>query len=177
MPLPRDLIQDIRDLLLPLVGDPLKREAILVDAFYWTPDSRLFNQISREGDAYVFSVRLLHTCDVFGCMPPDNQHSVSLLLAALRYYCNHRNQKLIDRLVPHANAHCGEATPPVPLPITPPLAPVTPLQNSNTPLEQRSATVFISYANADIDVAQRLIADLQARTCLLDRRVENQRRR
>jgi hypothetical protein len=170
MPLPRDLIQDIRDLLLPLVGDPLKREAILVDAFYWTPDSRLFNQISREGDAYVFSVRLLHTCDVFGCMPPDNQHSVSLLLAALRYYCNHRNQKLIDRLVPHANAHCGEATPPVPLPITPPLAPVTPLQNSDTPLEQRSATVFISYANADMDVAKRLIGDLQARghACWID---------
>jgi formylglycine-generating enzyme required for sulfatase activity len=169
MLLPETLFTDIKDLLLPHITTVDDREALLIEAFYLLPDSRLYHQIQREGTPQVFCMKCLKDLKVHGCVS-DHKHSISRLLEVLRGYYGTQQQAQIDALIPQFNQLCGQPAAEAAIPTPAPTPPAEPLQSIQTPLAQRTATVFVSYSHRDTPMAQRLLHDLQAQghACWID---------
>ena len=169
--LPPDLLPRTRQILLPLVRTEDEREALLTDSFYTIPDSRIYHQIKRDGTPVGFTTLCIKKLLDYGCLM-EGQHALGRLLETTKYYCGVEKHATIDDIVTTINQLCLDIVPTDTssesreLPSTPSL----PTQTIDTPRDQRTPTVFISYSHADAEFAQRLIADLNAagHACWLD---------
>src|SRR5262245_36160455 len=165
-----ELIIRIKDILSPLVTTENEREALLIDAFYLS-DPRLFYEIDRRGAASVFSSHLVKKLIDHGGRVEGRRPIAQLLFIARRHYGNDKHAE-IDELIEQSSG-IGQ---PSPDPAPKLAAPVTPaptqnsIQTIDTPREERRPTVFISYARADAEFANQLIADLNAHghACWID---------
>jgi len=166
-----ELIIRIIDILSPMVATENEREALLIDAFYLS-DPRLFYEIDRRGAASVFSNHLVKKLIDHGGQVEGRLPIAHVLFIARRHYGNDKHAE-IDGLIEQSDS-VGQS-PPDPAPK--PAASVTPaltqnsIQTIDTPREERRPTVFISYARADAEFANRLIADLNANghACWIDK--------
>jgi formylglycine-generating enzyme required for sulfatase activity len=163
-----DLLLRARQILLPLVTTEEERDALLTEAFYlYDP---LLYKIDRQGAAYPFAINCVKRLLDYGCLT-DQEHSLARLLTIARSLCDVEKHPEIDDLTRIANAICqakqDRTRPPVPL--TPPVV-AAPLQTIATPHAERHPTVFLSYAHADAEFANRLIADLReaGHACWID---------
>jgi hypothetical protein len=110
-----------------------------------------------------------------GCLPNKKAHALAQLLTSVRIIAPSETQTEIDRLVPLLNTACaqseavtvssgsiGTAASLIQTGLTSVMKrPVNPLQSFETPLAERTPTVFISYSHTDNDFTLRLIDDLQ----------------
>jgi len=163
--LPPDIFQRLVQFIQPFMIDPDEREAWLTQAFYIRAP-RIFEQIDRHGAPRVFTVNCVRFLIDYKCLAePKREHSVSVLLNALRMGCGDDKNKEIDSLVGVLDDVCQEPKPssePMITAPTPIVPPSIPLQSTATPPAERTMTVFVSYSRKDETIAQRLIADLNA---------------
>src|SRR5262249_36827626 len=171
-----DLFPRAKQILLPMLADEGEREALLIDAFYL--HDPLLHGIELKGAAGPVASKLIKKLLAYGSLP-GGEHSLARLLLTARYLCGVDKHAEIDALVGIINAL---NRPPAPTPepdeaiTTPKLhrsvqsSIQTPIQTIDTPREERRPTVFISYARADAEVADQLIADLNANghACWID---------
>lgn len=160
-PLPKDLIARIKPLLLPYVHGKDDREALFIET-YFLRDPRPIDQINFDGSADVFAVRCIADLIAkIGCLAEAGdgvipEHSLAALLRAVRARCGVDKYEEIDYWLPILNDQCA----------TPSLEPAHPepvtatAQTIETPLSERSASVFISYSHANETFAAELIAAL-----------------
>ncbi len=167
-----DLILRIKEILLPLVATEDEREALLIDAFYLRDP--LLHGIKLEGAPGPFASKLIKKLLDYGCLP-GGEHSLAHLLLSARHGCGVDKHAEIDELVSIINMlnRPSAATPEpdetsAPLPLPTPVQ--TPIQTIDTPRDERHPTVFISYARADAEIANQLIADLNVNghACWID---------
>jgi formylglycine-generating enzyme required for sulfatase activity len=165
--IPLDLLPRARQILLPLVATPDERDALLTEAFYL--HDPLLYRINRAGAAYPFAVNCLKTLLDYGCLA-EREHSLARLLGITRTLSGVDKHAEIDELTQLANALCTAAQPARQPVATPPPAQPAAMQTLATPRAERQPTVFLSYARADRDFAQRLMADLHAagHACWID---------
>ena len=158
-----------RQILLPLVATEDEREALLTDAFYLLPDSRLYHLIKREGTAMAFTTQCIRKLIDYGCVTEET-HALSQLLGAARMYCGIDKHAEIDDLVTLADKMCAESTSASTDSDAATQPPAQGVQTLATPISERGPTVFISYSHADDTFAQKLIADLNAtgHACWID---------
>ncbi|MCU0464651.1 MAG: toll/interleukin-1 receptor domain-containing protein [Anaerolineae bacterium] len=163
--LPDDLIPRATQVLLPRWATPDERSAWLAQAFFLT-EPRLYNQLrALDGQPIIILTQTITALLEAGCLPNRKAHSLAQLLNSVRIIAPPEAQTEIDRLVPALNTTCAEASPTstgtfntVDGTTT---RPAQPLQSYETPLEERTPTVFISYSHDDDSFALRLINDLQ----------------
>lgn len=168
--LPADFLARARQVLLPLVENEEERDALLTDAFYLLPDSRLYHQINQAGSAMSFTTLCIKTLIKYECLS-SGTHALGHLLMTCKLYCGINKHAEIDDLAQTANALCAQTPPSVPAPPPVAVTPLpTPIQTVSTPRTERQATVFISYSHRDTDFANRLIAALNAvgHACWID---------
>jgi formylglycine-generating enzyme required for sulfatase activity len=167
--IPPDLLPRTRQIILPLVGTDDDREALLTDAFYLLPDTRLYHQIKRDGTPLNFTTLCIKTLIDYGCLTGD-MHALGQLLSVARMYCGVDKHPEIDALVGITNTLCIEPTPQPAqtLPISPIIQ--SGIQSSTTPIDERRPTVFISYSHQDDQFTQKLMLDLNTNghTCWID---------
>ncbi len=171
-PLPDDFMPRTRRILLPLVETEDDREALLTDAFYLLPDSRLYHLIKREGSPMSFTTLCIRRLLDYGCVTDDN-HALGQLLKTAKLYSGKDKHAEIETLVSSANIICDDAQSPLTAEPEPPSSSNTVssgVQTTATPREERNPTVFISYSHADDAFAQKLMGDLNAagHTCWID---------
>ncbi|MFN0121314.1 MAG: SUMF1/EgtB/PvdO family nonheme iron enzyme [Blastocatellia bacterium] len=157
-PIPPDILPRARQILLPLVTTEGDREALLTEAFYQLDP--LLYRIDQQGAAWPFAVRCVKTLLDYGALD-TGEHSLARLLLIARDQYGVDKHAEIDELIAGANALCRTGEHKRPAPLSPPAAPA-PLQTSATPRNERQPAVFLSYAHADREFADRLIADLRA---------------
>lgn len=162
MPLPPNLITDLKPLLLPYMRDRDEREALLIEAFYLR-DPRPLDVINFEGGADVFYVKCVaDLIGKIGCLTGEQrEHTLAVLLKTVRSRCDALRQADIDRWLPILNDECiAKAQANAPRPDVPPVT--TPPQTSDTPAGERVPSVFISYSHADDTFARWLIDGMQS---------------
>jgi hypothetical protein len=160
--LPDDLIPRTTQILLPRWLTPDERSAWLAQAFFIS-EPRLYNQLrDLDGLPIIILTRTITALLEAGCLPNKRAHSLAQLLKSVRIMAQPHEQAEIDKLVPLLDTACIEsvkpATPATPVAVVPP---TNPLQGYETPVAERTPTVFISYSHDDDDFTLRLIADLQ----------------
>lgn len=169
--IPADLLSRARQIILPLVGTEDEREALLTDAFYLLPDSRLYYQIKRDGTPMSFTTLCIRTLIDYGCVT-DDTHALGQLLNTTQMYCGKDKHAEIEALTAIANTICTDPPPRVADDVksAPVVADSARVQTIATPADERRPTVFISYSHADDAFAQKLIADLNAagHACWID---------
>ncbi|MBK8138243.1 MAG: toll/interleukin-1 receptor domain-containing protein [Chloroflexi bacterium] len=166
--LPDDFLPRTTQLLLPRLSTPDEREAWLAQAFFLN-DPRLYHDLRQmTGMPIVYVTRCITALLTAKCIPGRDIHSLALLLNAVRIGSAPSEQREIDTLVTLLDPMCGPDSAPDPVepnvvesPAQPVVKPTNPLQTIDTPEDQRTPTVFISYAHIDDEFAVRLIADLQ----------------
>ncbi len=154
---PPDFITRLKPLILPFTSTVEDRDNLLTEAFYLA-DQRLYQQIKREGNPNGFCINCIKTLIDFGCMS-DGTHALTPLLNTIRAQSGVDKQREIDQLAPLVNGLCDQSDAAA-APVSP-VPPKTPTQTINTPIEQRTPTVFISYSHQNTEFAQKLITDLQ----------------
>ncbi|MGH6629542.1 MAG: TIR domain-containing protein, partial [Burkholderiales bacterium] len=154
---PPDLLTRARQILLPLAATAEDRDTLLIQAFYL--HDPLLHRIDRGGASKAFAVRLIKTLLDYGFLD-EGDHALARLLATARAESGADKHAEIDALAASLKQTDAPAPKP-PAPLAPPAAPA-PLQTLATPREDRQPTVFISYARADQELADRLIAGLSA---------------
>ena len=158
--LPNDLFARLTKLLLPYMRDFEDRDYWLSQAFFLT-ETRLYHQIDREGTPENFVSRCLKTLFAFGCFP-DQQHSLSQLLTTIAAHQTSEQRVEIELLVPVINVVCNPDPSSTDQHLSPSLlpAPAVSVQTIDTPREERSPTIFLSYSHADVEFAKQLFASL-----------------
>ncbi len=162
--LPDDLIPRATQVLLPRWLTPDERSAWLAQAFYLA-EPRLYNQLrTLDGQPIIILTQTITALLEAGCLPNKKAHALAQLLSSVRIIAPAEAQTEIDRLVPLLNTTCADAAKPTgtqTVPAMPTSKPLNPLQSYETPLAERTPTVFISYSHQDNDFAEQLIGDLQ----------------
>lgn len=167
--LPDNFLPRATQLLLPKFATPDEREAWLAQAFFLN-DPRLYHDLRQmSGAPIVYVTRCITALLTAKCIPGRDVHSLALLLNAVRIASAPAEQREIDELVTLLDPMCGPDSAPdtVNKPTIestgtqPIVKPVNPLQTIDTPEDQRTPTVFISYAHVDEAFAVKLITDLQ----------------
>jgi len=156
-PLPPDFITRVKALLLPYVEDRSDRRALLTEAFFLR-DPRVRGKVELDGNPNTFAVTCIADLLEFGCLAIEGErlHALSALLLTIRERCGVEKHADIDRWLSILNDQCAVPTvePVKPEPVT------TQPQTIDTPVDERAASVFISYSHANGDFAQQLITDL-----------------
>jgi|GEM_PF-2523400 len=164
---PDDLIPRATQILLPRWTTPDERSAWLAQAFFLA-EPRLYNDLrALDGQPIIILTNTITALLDAGCLTNKKAHTLAQLLTSVRIIASPDAQTEIDRLVPLLNNACAEGKSAtstgtmnaVSNPI--PSRPDKPLQSYETPLNQRTPTVFISYSHTDNTFALRLINDLQ----------------
>jgi len=172
---PDDLIPRATQILLPQWTTPDERSAWLAQAFFLA-EPRLYNDLRvLNGQPIIILTNTITALLEAGCLPNKKAHTLAQLLTSVRIIATPEAQSEIDRLVLLLNNACAETkvstnTSNAISTIGNKLSgvanslsnrPQKPLQSYETPLSERTPTVFISYSHADNNFALRLINDLQ----------------
>ncbi len=164
---PDDLIPRATQILLPRWLTPDERSAWLAQAFFLA-EPRLYNDLrALDGQPIIILTNTITALLEAGCLPNKKAHTLAQLLTSVRIIASPEVQTEIDRLVPLLNNACAESKPSTSTGTTNTIAnqtpsrPDKPLQSYETPLDERTPTVFISYSHSDDSFAVRLINDLQ----------------
>lgn len=173
---PDDLIPRATQVLLPRWATPDERSAWLAQAFFLA-EPRLYNDLRLlDGQPIIVLTNTITALLEAGCLPNKKAHSLAQLLTSVRIIASPEAQAEIDRLVPLLNNACADAKTKTITSVMNTLdssmsslktavsslkRPANALQSYETPLAERTPTVFISYSHADDDFALRLISDLQ----------------
>jgi formylglycine-generating enzyme required for sulfatase activity len=137
----KTLFDQLVTFLLPDMGDPDDRKALIESALYGSP---ALAKLDWRGAAHPFTVQLIRTLDTFGEVEPG-QPAVSALLAGLRPLVGADRQRALDDLLAQI------AAAPAPAPLAPPETTV-----------EGDLYVFISYARPDQAIAEQIETYLQA---------------
>jgi len=167
---PDDLIPRATQILLPRWLTPDERSAWLAQAFFLA-EPRLYNDLRvLDGQPIIILTNTITALLETGCLPNKKAHSLAQLLTSVRIVAPPEAQTEIDRLVPLLNRACADSKTITSTSVNKAISslkvgksqrPDKPLQSFQTPLAQRTPTVFISYSHEDNKFAMRLIDDLQ----------------
>lgn len=175
---PDDLIPRATQVLLPRWTTSDERSAWLAQAFFLA-EPRLYNDLRvLDGQPIIILTNTITALLDAGCLPNKKAHALAQLLTSVRIIAPPEQQTEIDRLVPLLNHACADSKSKVATATMSSISkvgagisslktmmssarPVNALQSFETPLSERTPTVFISYSHEDDDFALRLIDDLQ----------------
>lgn len=161
--LPPDFLPRATRILLPRFSAADEREAWLAQAFFLS-DPRLYYDLRLlEGAPIVTVTRTITALLNAACLPGRKTHALAVLLSAVKLGSPEPLHPEIDSLVTLLEPLCSGETRSTTTakPVAPVQRPSKPLQTIETPEDERTPTVFISYAHADDAFAMKLIADLQ----------------
>lgn len=161
--LPPDFLPRATRILLPRFNAADEREAWLAQAFFLS-DPRLYHDLRMvEGAPIVTVTRTITALLNAACLPGRKMHALATLLSAVKLGSPEPMHREIDSLVSLLKPLCsGDPKAKISSKLVVPMQrPSNPLQTIETPEDERTPTVFISYAHADDAFAMKLISDLQ----------------